>query len=594
MTGNEVFLQCVSPEFLKVFVNATIYSDLRDLKQNATYAIHEWGTKHTYVNGKVSEFYNTWEKLKKAKIKVPEIYLDPNTLAKKEKKQGSNKKSSYKRSPNKEAAYIDESKDMVLSIYRTMNKWKDDKKLFDEIRADIGYRKKKLNEMSLTGNKEAAELEKVMKSLPTIMSRVQNNDVKAKLDLIEISKGFTSTTKNSSMRSEESLKKSSVSTKKANSPEVTSSLKRSIRRSDDSIDAKDYTSNYLNHLGGEVSQADIRKLERKVDQLTKERAELKRMYSKIEEQNEELARRYDDASKEFRQDSADNQKSITELKKSLATKRIEFNSKKGTMDSDLMEQELDFNKKQWKQLNETLYSAEREIDSMKEENAILTASLENLAKQERELKQKIELIKRSPVKTSPIIRQPEAAPLNAPMFSEEKKEPIRSVRQSPQVQPTTPQQIVRQEPVVELSKSPVPQPIGQVPPREEIKLSAAPMGNAPPLPQSVQQIQTAQADQAPPAFVSQQTNPPEVRTPPAASPTKPESPSEVRYKNCLTSLSGVWHEDSTILVTISRSVNVPMKSAAFKITFENKLADTTLHIKGLDLLSFDTNGIITN
>jgi hypothetical protein len=223
MTGNEGFLQYVSSEFLKVFVNIIMYSDSPHLKHNGLFVIHEWGTKHLYVNGEVSEFYNTWEKLKKSRVKVPETYIEPSNLG---------KKSVYKRSPNKNPAYIDQTKDMVVNMCKTMNKWSDDKKLYDELKAEISQRKKRLGEMSLSGNKEADELEKIMKSLPAIMSRIQNNDVKAKLNLIEISKGFTSPVNNSSVHSEESLRKTSNSTKKAASPEVSSSLKRSIKNTD--------------------------------------------------------------------------------------------------------------------------------------------------------------------------------------------------------------------------------------------------------------------------------------------------------------------------------------------------------------------------
>jgi len=242
MTGNEVFLQCITSEFLKVFVNTTMYSDSPDLKHNGLFVIHEWGTKHIYVNGGVSEFYNTWEKLKKFKVKVPEAYIEPSALA---KKYNSGKKTTHKKSPNEDAKYIDETKSMVVNMCKTMIKWTDDKKLYEELKAEISNRKKRLGEMSLAGNKEAAELEKVMKSLPTIMSRIQDNDVKAKLNLIEISKGFSSPVKNSSIQSEESLKKISIPKKKADSPERSLSLKKRIK--DNNTDRKEYESNPL-HL----------------------------------------------------------------------------------------------------------------------------------------------------------------------------------------------------------------------------------------------------------------------------------------------------------------------------------------------------------
>ena len=103
-----------------------------------------------------------------------------------------------------------------------------------------------------------------------------------------------------------------------------------------------------------------------------------------------------------------------------------------------------------------------------------------------------------------------------------------------------------------------------------------------------------------PTNIPMQIQPPIQAQPPIQSPrniqtprqvvSTPESQSEERYKACMASLSGVWHEDSTILVRITRSVNVPMKSAAYKISFENKLSDATLHIIGLELLPYDSKG----
>lgn len=197
MTGNEVFLQSISGDFLKVLVNATVHSNSSSLKHNGIFAIHEWGEEHVYVNGAVSEFYKTWEKLKKSKVKVPGSYLDPATLS---KKHGSGKKAAQKKSPAKDASYVDQSKDLVVSICKTMGKWAGDKTLYEELRAEVGQRRKKLGELGLGGNREAGEVEKVMKSLPGIMVRIVGNDVKAKLNLIEISKGFTSPKKEASGR----------------------------------------------------------------------------------------------------------------------------------------------------------------------------------------------------------------------------------------------------------------------------------------------------------------------------------------------------------------------------------------------------------
>eukprot|EP00826_Nyctotherus_ovalis_P055414 TRINITY_DN7353_c0_g4_i1.p1 TRINITY_DN7353_c0_g4~~TRINITY_DN7353_c0_g4_i1.p1 ORF type:complete len:798 (+),score=170.08 TRINITY_DN7353_c0_g4_i1:2263-4656(+) len=621
MTGNEVFLGCVSADFLKIFVNTTVYSNFPNLKQNGTFAIHEWGKEHIYVNRAVSEFRNAWEELKKSKVKVPASYLDPMALS---KKHSSAKKIPHKKSPAKDASYVDQSKDLVVSICKTMSKWAGDKSLYEELKAEIGQRRKRLGEMGLGGNKEAGEVEKVMKSLPGIMARIMGNDMKAKLSLIEISKGFTSPKKEASGKK--------------------GSLYESAKNAGKREESVDHNHGYesISSLASlddaeEVTQTDIRRLNRKVDQLISEKAELKRQYAKAEEDNKELARRYDDVSKEFRQESADSQKSVMDLKKALTSKKAEF-SKKDAGDSDLAQQELELNKKHRKQLHEALRSVENELAGVKEENSLLASALENLSRQERDIKSKIEAIKKSPIKSAPMTTvtfetrpQLDTPPVSAPpMYQEEiiKSTPLVQATPQPIYQPPiesapTVQPTVKQLPEG-LAGSSVPQaksspqyathhmpahapvqtppqfaPAVQNPLAQNPALAPNPPVQNLPSAQNSPQVQPVQSappqfvqnpPQAPPATPSVASPAPQVASSPAK-PLAPLSPGEARYKNCLTSLSGTWHEDDTILVTISRSVNVPMKSAVFKITIENKLTDNTLHIKGLELVAYDEKAL---
>jgi predicted nucleic acid-binding Zn-ribbon protein len=346
-----------------------------------------------------------------------------------------------------------------------------------------------------------------------------------------------------------------------------------------------------------MTQADIKGLEGKVDQLMKEMTGLKRHCSRIEKDNEELKKKYDNALKEFRQDSNESDKSLIELKKSLENKRNEFNNKKGAVNSDLAKQELERNKARWEKLNEIVYSIEKEFTQVREQTSLLATELESLTMQERELKNKIELVKTSPTKSAPFIVNPAG--------KEEKKQSVIVPWHNHAVIPNSSTQISqiisKQQPSYQPNKSPVEQPKVFVPEAQPVR---------PPIEESQYNTEGSQ-EPVPPVFASQkyqvprepqlnsQANqvPVEQAQPPAASvpvspkkPAGPESPSEIRYKNCLSSISGIWHEDDTILVTINRSVNIPMKSAAFKVTFENKLTDTTLHIKGLELLGYDDKG----
>jgi len=283
-----------------------------------------------------------------------------------------------------------------------------------------------------------------------------------------------------------------------------------------------------------------------------------------------------------------------ELKKSLASKRNEFNNKKGVVDSNLAEQGLELNKTRRRELNETLYSIENELTQVKKQTSLLTTQLESLTMQERELKNKINLVKASPIKSTPS--------LNPQVFREEKKQAMVISQQQHVVSPNSSPQIVperqvpyqQNKPTVEQPKVPVAevQPVISSIQQPQYNIQEL-QESVPPVfaPQKSQVLQQPQlnpkVNQAP---VNQAQPPAAPVEAPPKKPEGPESQSEIRYKNCLSSISGTWHEDDTILITISRSVNVPMKSAAFKVTFENKLTDTTLHIKGLELLGYDNKG----
>ncbi len=71
-----------------------------------------------------------------------------------------------------------------------------------------------------------------------------------------------------------------------------------------------------------------------------------------------------------------------------------------------------------------------------------------------------------------------------------------------------------------------------------------------------------------------------------------ENPAEIRYKACLTTTNAVWHEDGLVRIRLARSVNVPMRSAAYKVTFENKQNEATLHVQRFDMVAYDVKGTL--
>ncbi len=102
-------------------------------------------------------------------------------------------------------------------------------------------------------------------------------------------------------------------------------------------------------------------------------------------------------------------------------------------------------------------------------------------------------------------------------------------------------------------------------------------------------VSAASASPSPPQNAAGQSPP--TATAAGASPqqTEPATP-ESRYKGCLTSTNAVWHEDNLATIRLARSVNVPMRSAAYKVIFENKQSEGTLHVQKFEMVSYDNKG----
>jgi len=189
MADNKVFIESVSNDFMNVILNKTVHDtrlmDSSELKQNALYYIHAWGTTYKTINDKPSVFSIALNKIKRLHIEIPRKFIDPMSLIRRMRKNSKGKEKLL----NKKSLVL-EAKDLIMQIYTQTKDWIKNSEEIENLESRLGSIHKQLLEQMLIGNKEK-DLELVLniiKEIPILIPKVRKNDIQAKVKLAEMCK----------------------------------------------------------------------------------------------------------------------------------------------------------------------------------------------------------------------------------------------------------------------------------------------------------------------------------------------------------------------------------------------------------------------
>jgi len=312
---------------------------------------------------------------------------------------------------------------------------------------------------------------------------------------------------------------------------------------------------------------EIENLENELKNLVLESESIEKAKSQLEEDNIQLKKDYTDLNNDYMKNTEIYNNEISELKNLLQTKKLEYEEKKSSFENvNQIQEELIQNKSSYKNLTEILNKMQEEVRKITEENSSLDSEIKNLNTLEFELNQKMKEIE------AKLAEKPTPLPQ---IVENEPEIPISPIKKPNVIENPT---LISSgsDNLKENSIFTVENPVVQV-----NKNISSEEYHTPPQTSPDQNVAAS-----PPTTTEFRVSPDT-----AQKMFSPDGQSEILYKNCLISTNSIWHEDSTILVKISRTVNVPMKSAAYKISFENKLTDSSILIKKFDLLAFDSKGI---
>ena len=651
MSGSKPFLSFISPKLVSTILSKAIHDDKEsssELKQNALYVLYEWSSKYTFINGVPSEFYKATEKLKKSKLKPVKGYIDPLIYSKKFESAAPPPPPPSKALPRRKLSrewkeVVADAKAIISKVCKRIDYWIKDKTESAELESEVKTVQKRIAEEVLSGNKEKEVilLSSSLRELPSLMAKLKKDDMKAKLKLMEIYNAIDGS-KATLMQSpaiigRDTPKKDDVAigagpaalSTPTSRPTINDSIKVSqkklesnespqeedIRISDkretetgafkglsvipagknewfSNVPSSDVWGNALSFGPNEIKfpekkhqpttqpvepvteeikddteiVSEIIDLERQFEELTNEKENIGKLSKQLEDARKDLLLLCDSLTEEYKETSAENKEEINELTKVLSTKKSELEDKKSDTSSILqsIQEEFSKNKAYSAKLSEALKAAEAEIRSKTAQDKEIEKELKELLKQEADIKEKLKQIEDMPQAPPVVVHVPE---LNI--------SPI--MKSSPPETSILSSDNKAKEEVAAAAPAAV---------AEESDKASSGTYHTPPQTSPEQNVAVS------PEITSEFKVSPTMEQ--AARTMTPESQGEARYKSCLTSLNGIWHEDSVILLKISRTVNVPMKSAAYKLTFENKMPDSTLHIKRFEPLAFDSKGIFVS
>ena len=160
-----------------------------ELRRNALYLIKEWGTKHQSV----SIFLQTWNKLKNENINIPDKFICPMTVVKRQRQ----KSKGPKQSSNLNKTLVHEARNLIYKIYKEMKLWKENDSEIKKYKLEIENLQRKILNEVLIGNKEKdiGLASNILKETPILMMKIQKGNDDAQQKLLDFCKTIKNSTK---------------------------------------------------------------------------------------------------------------------------------------------------------------------------------------------------------------------------------------------------------------------------------------------------------------------------------------------------------------------------------------------------------------